>query len=145
MRTAPGRKKVSWVGWLAQRVGLRRMPLGDRGEIAAAKFLRKQGVKIVARNRVHGKGEIDLIGIEGEFLVFVEVRTRRSEGYMRPEDSIRYRKRKKLVGTVRGLMRRHWKKGLRPRIDVVAVVWPAGERRPAEIRWHRGVIGVGGW
>jgi putative endonuclease len=145
MKTAPGRRKVGWWVRVGRSLGVLERPLGDRGEIAAAKYLRKRGVRIVARNRVKGKGEIDLIGIEAEFVVFVEVRTRRSEAYMRPENSIRYWKRKTIVATVRALMRRHSKVGLRPRIDVVAVVWPRGEKRPREIRWHRGVIAASSW
>ncbi|HVS69983.1 MAG TPA: YraN family protein [Phycisphaerae bacterium] len=145
MRTAPGRKKVGFWEWVGRKVGVREAPLADRGEAAAARYLRKQGMRIVSRNRRQWRGEIDLIGIEGEFLVFVEVRTRTSEEYMRPEDSVRHWKKRALVRTVRGLARRYGMKGLRPRIDVVGVVWPAGAKAPAAVRWWKGAVRVGGW
>lgn len=121
------------------------IPLGDRGEAHAAKFLRKQGMKIIARNRTHGKGEIDLIAIEREHLVFIEVRTRTCQDFMTPELSIRYGKRKKLIATVRALVRTHGRAGLTPRIDVVAIIWPKGAKKPTAIRHHRGIIPVAAW
>lgn len=145
MRTAPGRRKLTLLQWLARRVGLRAAPLGDRGEAAAARFLRGQGMKIIARNRVHGRGEIDIIAIDKTHLVFVEVRTRRSDDFVTPEASIRHHKRRKIVSTARGLVRRHGKAGLTPRIDVVAVVWPAGAKKPEVIRHHRAAIALSGW
>ncbi|MGN6369954.1 MAG: YraN family protein [Phycisphaerae bacterium] len=148
MKTAPGRKKVPWWVRVARSVGVLQMPLGDRGERAAARFLRKKGLKLIARNRVHGKGEIDIIALDANDLVFIEVRTRRSDAYMTPEQSIRYWKRKTLTSTVRRLMRKQKARDtdrLRARIDVVAVIWPVGAKRPKEIRWHRGVVAVATW
>jgi len=101
-------------------------PLGTRGEAYAAKYLKKQGYSLIVRNRREGKGEIDLIVIDGEFLVFVEVRTRAAEDFMTPEASIRSDKRQMLRQTVRRLIRRHQTAGLRPRMDVIAIIWPEG-------------------
>lgn len=49
---------------------------GDIGEKFAAKFLKKSGLKILLRNWRHGNDEIDLVALEGDCLVFVEVKTR---------------------------------------------------------------------
>jgi putative endonuclease len=130
-------------GWVAEKLGLSGRPLGRRGERYAATYLKRRGFRIVARNRMLGdgrKGEIDLIAIEGTFLVFVEVRTRTSESYMTPEESIRHDKRRAVVRTVRRLIRRHKTAGLTPRIDVVAIIWPVGSRKPSAVRHHRGVL-----
>jgi putative endonuclease len=145
MRTAPGRKKLTLLQRIAQRLRLRPTPLGDRGEAHAAQFLRKQGMKIIARNRTHGRGEIDLIAIDGDSLVFVEVRTRTSQHYMTPENSIRHGKRKKLISTVRALLRTHGRAGLTPRIDVIAIIWPKDAKTPTAVRHHRGAIPVAAW
>jgi Holliday junction resolvase-like predicted endonuclease len=53
-------------------------PTGVRGETYAYWYLRRLGYIFVARNYMpeHGKGELDLIGFEGDTLAFVEVRTR---------------------------------------------------------------------
>jgi putative endonuclease len=138
---------VPWT-WLKARLGLAPLPLGPRGERYAAKVLRKQGIKIIARNRMLGgslKGEVDLIGIEKEFLVFIEVRTRASEDFMTPEQSIRFDKKKALLRSVRRLIRKHKTAGLIPRIDVVAIIWPNGAKQPATVRHHRGVLRLERW
>jgi len=119
--------------------------LGTLGEEFAAKYLKKQGMKIVAKNRRFRGGEIDLIAIDGDWLVFVEVRTRSSENFMRPEASIRHHKRQVVARTVRQLKRRYGTADLTPRIDIVAIVWPEGAKEPSEIRHHRGAIAVAKW
>ncbi len=130
---------------MLERVGVRRAPLGVRGERHAARFLKKQGMRIVGRNRFFRGGEIDVIAIDGEWLVFVEVRTRSSEDYQRAEASIRFWKKKAVVRTARGLVRKYRVQGLKPRVDVVAVIWPVGEKAPREVRWHKFALRVEGW
>jgi putative endonuclease len=53
---------------------------GRRGEEFACAHLRKEGYTILARNLRLGRGEVDILAEEGEFLVFVEVKTRRKAG-----------------------------------------------------------------
>ena len=127
--------------------GLLRRPqgLGDRGEAYAALYLKRQGMKLVARQRRKGKGEIDLIMRDGAWLVFVEVRTRASEAVMTPEGSVRFRKRRTVTRTVRRLMRGNAHAGLRPRIDLVAIVWPEGATQPAIVRHHKAVMPLNHW
>ena len=150
-----GARSKGW-GWFAEmgrslwwrlvkRWRPRELPLGARGEAWAAKFLRKRGYKLIVRNRRERKGEIDLIVMDKEFLVFVEVRTRSSEDFMTPEASIRAEKRETVRKTVRRLIRRHKTAGLVPRIDVVAIIWPVGAKEPSEVRHHKGVIPIAGW
>lgn len=50
--------------------------IGDKGEAEAARFLKKKGMKILARNFRHGKYEIDIIALERNCIVFAEVKTR---------------------------------------------------------------------
>lgn len=62
--------------------------VGNKGEDIACNYLKKLGFKIIERNfRIRG-GEIDIIAKDGEFLVFVEVKTRYSEEYGLPIESI---------------------------------------------------------
>lgn len=49
---------------------------GDLGEAFAAKFLRRERMKILLRNWRHGRDEIDIVALDGSCLVFVEVKTR---------------------------------------------------------------------
>src|SRR5680860_115322 len=78
-----------------------RRTLGGRGEDHAAQELRSSGWRILARNARTRYGEIDLIAIERETLVFVEVKTLRAEatrgpelpsGSVRPQKTLRIRR-----------------------------------------------------
>ncbi|HYC84816.1 MAG TPA: YraN family protein [Chryseosolibacter sp.] len=60
--------------------------IGRRGENLAAKFLEEKGFTVAARNFRYGKAEIDLIVQRGEWLLFVEVKTRSSLAYGQPEE-----------------------------------------------------------
>ena len=55
---------------------MNRWEIGLLGEWQAARFLKKQGMRILARRFRTGHGEIDLIGRDGETLVFIEVKAR---------------------------------------------------------------------
>ena len=133
--------------WQRLRATLRRPTpaLGARGEAYAARYLQKHGYKLITCNRREGKGEIDLIVMNKESLVFVEVRTRSSEDFMTPEASIRSDKRQTVRRTVRRLIRKHKTAGLRPRIDVIAIIWPEGAPEPTDLRHHQGVIPLRDW
>ncbi len=56
-------------------------PLAIKGEDAACAFLQKKGYKILERNFRKGYGEIDIIAIHNNTLVFIEVKTRTSNKY----------------------------------------------------------------
>ncbi|MCX7897387.1 MAG: YraN family protein [Rhodocyclaceae bacterium] len=76
-------------------------------EAAAADYLARQGVKVIARNfRIRG-GEIDLVCEEGNTIVFVEVRSRRRKDYGSAAESISWSKRKRLILAARGWLMRH--------------------------------------
>lgn len=84
-----------------------RKALGRQGEDLAAAHLESAGWQIVARNwQSHGhghRGEIDIVARDGDYLVFVEVRTRRAAAngaipnLGRPEDSVTPRKQLQLA------------------------------------------------
>lgn len=76
---------------------------GQLAEARAADWLRAQGLRILARNARCRGGEIDLIGLEGDTLVFVEVRLRRNPRFGSAADSITASKRARIV-----LAARHW-------------------------------------
>jgi putative endonuclease len=75
----------------------RRKILGKKGERIAEKFLRRRGYKIVERNYRCSFGEIDLIAIDGEYLVFVEVKTRSSAGPAPPQQAVNGPKQRRLA------------------------------------------------
>jgi putative endonuclease len=68
--------------------------LGRAAEDLAAKHLERLGLRVVARNHRTRYGEIDLIALDAETLVFVEVKARRGAG--RPWDNLHERKRRQV-------------------------------------------------
>lgn len=67
----------AWLTWSGQNSQVDRNQRGRNAEARALEFVRQQGWTIVTQNfRVPG-GEIDLIALDGEVLVFVEVRSRK--------------------------------------------------------------------
>ena len=102
---------------------------GRRGEEQAENFLKKAGLKIIARNVRVGYDELDLIGRQGETLIFVEVKTRASEDFGRAASAVNRAKRKKLSRAAIRFLKNH---KLRPpyiRFDVVEVVGEKPEIR----------------
>jgi putative endonuclease len=69
-----------------------RRETGRRGEDAAAEFVARLGWRVVARNFRCRSGEIDLVAMDGDTIVFVEVRTRTGDGRGTPLESVDGRK-----------------------------------------------------
>ena len=74
-----------------------RKKLGAFGEKVAEAYLKKKGYSIVETNFRCSVGEIDIVARKKDYLVFVEVRTRRSLGCGTPEESVTLAKREKLT------------------------------------------------
>ena len=62
--------------------------LGKEGEDIAAAHLAKKGYKILARNYRSGRTEIDIIATKDDLLIVVEVKTRETDQYGDPEESV---------------------------------------------------------
>jgi putative endonuclease len=79
------------------RSSARHLKLGARGEKLAARYLRRDGFKILYRNfRGRQGGEIDLVCRDRDTLVFVEVKTRTREDFGRPLEAVGQRKQRRL-------------------------------------------------
>ncbi len=94
---------------------------GDLGEDFATDLLKSKGYKIIDRNFRTKFGEIDIIALDGDVLVFVEVKTRHSRKYGKPEEAVTPRKifRIRKAGEYYLLTHKNMPKKLR--IDVVAI------------------------
>jgi putative endonuclease len=118
--------------------------LGDRGERAAARYLRRRGLRIVTRGYQTPWGEIDLVAREGNVLIFVEVKTRRRGT---PAEAVTPEKQRRLTLAALHFLRRHNLLEQRSRFDVVAIVW-ADDGRPPRIEHIRDAfeaVGHGQW
>jgi len=112
------------------RRALKPKTLGQRGEAAAARFLKRLGYVIVARGSHIRRGEIDLIAVDGRTLVFVEVKTRISHDAGHPAEAVDREKQRRLTRLAMVYLKRHHLLDNAARFDVVAVTWPEGRRRP---------------
>ena len=95
--------------------------LGLAGERLAEKFLRTSGLKIIARRFRTRAGEIDLIAMDGDEVVFVEVKTRRSARFGTPEESVTRTKRAHLRAVAFAYLSSAHRPRARFRIDVIAI------------------------
>jgi putative endonuclease len=101
--------------------------LGDRGEREAARWLRRQGLRILVRGYRTPRGEIDLIARDGDTVVFIEVKTRRAG---EPAEAVTPEKQRRISLAALQFLKRHNLLEGRSRFDVVAVVWPEADRSP---------------
>ncbi len=110
-------------GWLAGW-------LGDAGERLAARYLRRQGFKILARRYRTPLGEIDLVALDGTCIVFVEVKTRRSDAAGAPYEAVDRNKQMQLTRLALAFLKRYRLLEQSARFDVVSIVWEGADREP---------------
>jgi len=122
----------------ARRQHIRRTT-GVRGETYAYWYLRRHGYVVIARNyRAAGvKGEIDLVGYEGEVLAFVEVKTRRmaEPGDPLPEENVTLGKQIALARMARQFLREWRLRDVPWRFDLLAIEDRPGQ--PPVVRLHK--------
>ncbi len=111
------------------------MGKGADAEQLAAAFLQRQGLKVVSRNYRCRFGEIDLVAQDGKMLVFVEVKSRRSDAFGGAAASITSGKRDKLLRAARHYLVQS-KSAWPCRFDAVLL---SGE--PPRIEWIRNAFG----
>jgi putative endonuclease len=109
---------------------------GRRAERFAARYLRRQGCRILGRNVDDRLGEIDLLALDGKTIVVVEVRSSETKTFDELAATINHDKQRRLTdATLRFVQRRKlWNVGVR--FDVIALRWPPGAREP-EVRHYR--------
>ena len=115
--------------WLAGRFSSKKS-LGDRGEVAAARYLKRSGFRILERSHDSPLGEIDIIAVDSRTVVFVEVKTRTSADSGRPTDAIDANKQRRMTQAALAYLKSHRLLENAARFDVVAVTWPANEKCP---------------
>jgi putative endonuclease len=103
--------------------------LGERGERAAARYLRRKGMRIWLRGFRTRTGEIDLIARDGDTLVFIEVKSRRQGD---PAEAVTPEKQRRITSSALAFLHRYKLLDERCRFDVVAIVWP-DDRQPPRI------------
>ncbi len=110
-------------GWWART-------FGNRGERRAARFLKRLGYAIIARQYSNRFGEVDIIARDGDCLVFVEVKTRKDSAAGHPAEAVNSAKQRQLTRVALAYLKQHRLLETRSRFDVIAIVWPQNSRTP---------------
>jgi len=99
----------------------RSQQFGQKAEAMAARYLKQQGYKIIARNHRTRSGEIDIIAREGETLVFVEVKARASERFGSAKAAVTPHKQRQVAKVALGYLKMTDQSHVKARFDVVTV------------------------
>jgi len=98
-----------------------RKKLGTWGEEKATDYLRSSGYLVHEKNVRTDYGEIDILVIKDGIAVFVEVKTRRTQSFGLPEESITPVKMDKMLKSAQAYMGEHPELGDSWQIDVIAI------------------------
>jgi len=115
--------------------------LGELGEAEAFFYLQRMGYRMVATNfrAPHDRGEIDLIGWDGDTLCFVEVKTRTEASFAPPSTAVTRSKQARILAVARRYLR-HLSVKPACRFDILSIVASAGEGLP-EFTLRKGTFG----
>lgn len=116
-----------------------RQIIGKWGENVAAEYLQNRGWTVAARNFRTPYGELDLIARKADALVFFEVKTRTSDAFGMPEDSISPSKARHLLESAQYYLQQIQADDIDWRVDVIAI-----QGRPNQtdthIEWFENVL-----
>lgn len=107
---------------------------GKRGEDIAALYLKKRGYRLTDRNYRCPLGEIDIVARDGEDVVFVEVKSRKSLDFGEPEAAVNRKKQIKLSKIALTYINENDIDNRNARFDVVAVVFSGKDTQLRHIK-----------
>ncbi len=111
---------------------------GQQAEQIALEYLQSQGLIRLYENFSCKQGEIDLIMLDKEFIVFVEVRYRKKTQYGHPLETINYQKQQKIIKAIQVFLLQYPKYNHLPcRIDAIALHSQADQEK---INWVKNAI-----
>jgi putative endonuclease len=138
MRHNPPKDSPSFTRWPWWRKWF-----GQRSERSGARFLRQLGYRILAQNLTDGRGEIDLLALDGAQLVVVEVRSTESGSVADLAASINADKQRRLTNAALRFLKRRRLLNTAVRFDVLLIRWPAGQREPTIHHYRHAFQAVG--
>ncbi|MGV8861621.1 MAG: YraN family protein [Pseudomonas sp.] len=113
-----------------------RQQAGREAEAYALQHLQQQGLRLITQNWLCKRGELDLVMLDGDTVVFVEVRYRRHAGWGGALESVDVRKRGKLILAAQFFLQKESRWADSPcRFDVVAINGDPGSAPPLD--WVR--------
>jgi putative endonuclease len=116
---------------------------GTRSERAAARFLKRRGFRILTRNFTCPLGELDLVALDQDCIVFVEVRSTETDDPLRPASSVDAIKQQRLTNLGLHFLQQHGLLGRTARFDVLAISWPPNQPEPEIVHYPNAFEAVG--
>ena len=107
--------------------------IGSIGEDMAVEFLKSRGVKILERNYQNRFGEIDIIGMEDNTLLFIEVKYRKNESFGYPLEAVGFAKREKIRKMARIFLNENRYYRYNIRFDCIGIIG-------SQIEWIKGAF-----
>ncbi len=95
--------------------------IGEEGEKIAVNYLKSKGYLVHHTNWRMGHLEVDIVAEDGEELVFVEVKTRSSDDYGKPEEAVDEKKEKDLI-TAAGVYLESLSLEVAARFDIISII-----------------------
>lgn len=117
--------------------------LGDKGERAAVKLLKANGYSILSRQYRTDLGEIDIIALDGETVVFIEVKTRKSDSKGQPFEAVTLQKQRQLTRLAGTFLKQHQLLNQAARFDVISIIWQSDQSVP-EIEHYQNAFSASG-
>ncbi len=102
-------------------MSFKRLKLGNDGEDLASKFLHKKGYKIITRNFRTQNGEIDIIAVNNDVLIFIEVKTRKSNFLESPFAAVTKRKQQQISRVAQEYLSKNNMFDKDARFDVISI------------------------
>ena len=99
----------------------------------AAQFSEEKGYRIVSKKYRCAYREVDIVAIDGEELVFVEVRTRRPGNFGTPEESVSAHKLRRLMATCQEYIQKSGQEAVNWWMDLVSVRLESGRGRHPKV------------
>lgn len=94
---------------------------GNAGEEAAAEYLKKKKYKIIERNHKNTYGEIDIIARYKKDIIFIEVKTRKSDKYGMPYEAVNYYKQNRIIRAAKSYLYKNKLYDVNVHFDIVEV------------------------
>ena len=96
--------------------------IGNFGEVTAIEYLKHNGFIIIEKNFICKSGEIDIIGKEGDYICFIEVKSRYGSYYGTPAEAVNYSKQLKLYKTALSYIMKKRLNSSNFRFDIIEIL-----------------------
>ncbi len=120
------KSEISKISTLKRSSTSQKIKSGLQGEAFAVQFLEKNNYKVLARNEIIGKVEIDIVAQKNDEIIFVEVRTREKNKFVSPEETITSKKMTAMLKAAKLWSNKYNYSGYF-RLDLIAVTLLNGE------------------